>query len=170
MAGALLAILVRSNNFVPARLVRRAWMGFAVAVPLALCIEAFHARWIGFSFIALASVSFVYLALFATQKWVRALLTNRALVYAGTISYGIYLLEKIPADAAKSLHLDRYPLLALPVATLATFVLAALSWNFLEKPFLRLKRFFQDSPKSVVVPIAATVPGSSAVQDLRRGA
>jgi peptidoglycan/LPS O-acetylase OafA/YrhL len=170
MAGALLAILVRTNNFVPARLVRRAWIGFAVAVPLALGIEAFHARWIGFSFIALASVSFVYLALFSTQKWVRALLTNRALVYTGMISYGIYLLEKIPADAVKSLHLDRYPLLALPVATLATFVLAALSWKFLEKPFLRLKRFFGDKPEVAVVPIAATTPIGSAVYNLRRGA
>jgi len=100
------------------------------------------------------------------------------LVYTGMISYGIYLLEKIPADAAKSLHLDRYPLLALPVATLATFVLATLSWNFLEKPFLRLKRFFGDRPAvavggsdgAVVVPIAAAVPVMADVQDLRRGA
>jgi peptidoglycan/LPS O-acetylase OafA/YrhL len=143
MAGALLALVIRTAGFLPSKFVTRAWILFLVSAPLALVIEAFHARWIGFSLIAAASVSFVYLALFSTQRWLCALLTNRFLVYTGTISYGIYLLGKIPLDAAKTFHLDRHPFLALPITTAATYALASLSWRILEKPFLRLKRFFE---------------------------
>ena len=149
MAGALLALALRSANFVPAKFVTWAWILFGISLPLALVIEYFNARWIGFSFVALASVSFIYLTLFSTQKWLRVLMTNRFLVYVGTISYGIYLLQKIPLDAAKAFHLDRHPILALPITAAATLGLAVLSWNLLEKPFLGLKRFFvskRDSP------------------------
>jgi peptidoglycan/LPS O-acetylase OafA/YrhL len=143
MAGALLALVIRSASFLPSKFVTRAWILFLVSAPLALLIETFHARWIGFSLIAAASVSFVYLALFSTNRGLHALLTNRFLVYTGTISYGIYLLEKIPLDAAKAFHLDQHPFLALPITTAATYVMASLSWRILEKPFLRLKRFFE---------------------------
>jgi peptidoglycan/LPS O-acetylase OafA/YrhL len=146
MAGALLALVIRSSTFVAAKFVTHAWIAFLVAAPLALVLEAFNARWIGFSLIAAASVSFVYLALFSTQKWLQALLTSRVLVYTGAISYGIYLLQKIPLDATKSFHLDRHAFLALPLTAAATYAMAALSWNLLEKPFLRLKRFFEARP------------------------
>jgi peptidoglycan/LPS O-acetylase OafA/YrhL len=70
---------------------------------------------------------------------VQRALTNRFLVYTGTISYGLYLLHKIPFDMGKTLHMDRHPMLSLPTLLVACYVLAALSWNLLEKPFLRLK-------------------------------
>jgi peptidoglycan/LPS O-acetylase OafA/YrhL len=47
---------------------------------------------------------------------------------------------------AQTFHLDRYPALALPVTFAAAFLLAFLSWNILEKPFLGLKRFFKSKP------------------------
>jgi peptidoglycan/LPS O-acetylase OafA/YrhL len=146
MAGALLALVIRSANFSPSKLLTRAWIALLLSAPLALVIETtFHARWIVFSLTALASVSFIYLALFSTQKWLHFLLTNRFLVYTGTISYGIYLLQKIPMDAAKTFHLDQHQFLALPITTAATYAMAALSWNLLERPVLRLKRFFEPS-------------------------
>jgi len=151
MAGALLALVLRSASVLPSKFMTRAWITFFVSVPLALIIETFHARWIGFSLIALASVSFVYLALFSTQRWLQAILTNRFLVYTGTISYGIYLLQKIPLDAAKTFHLDKHGFLALPITAAATYAMATLSWNLLERPFLRLKRFFDGKP----APLAA---------------
>ena len=65
------------------------------------------------------------------------------MVYTGTISYGIYLLEKIPLDAARTFHLDKHRFLVLPITILVTFALATMSWNLLEKPILKLKRFFE---------------------------
>ena len=143
MAGALLALALRSASFVPSKFVSRAWIALLVSAPLALWLDTFHVRWIVFSFVALAAVSFVYLALFSKQRWLQAILTNRFLVYTGTISYGIYLLQKIPLDAAKAFHLERHEFLVLPFTAILTYALAMLSSNLLEKPFLRLKRFFE---------------------------
>lgn len=146
MAGALLALLIRSENFVPSKLLRRAWILLLIAAPLAFLTEASHARWIVFSFTALASAAFVYLAMFSQQKWLQPIMTNRFLVYTGTISYGLYLLHKIPFGMVQVLHLDRRPYLPLPIILFASYALAALSWHLLEKPFLSLKRFFDSKP------------------------
>jgi peptidoglycan/LPS O-acetylase OafA/YrhL len=143
MAGALLALLVRSDRVVPARFVRRAWIVFLVAVPLAFVTEASHARWIVFSLTALASAALVYLALYAEQAGLQRALTNRFMVYTGTISYGLYLLHGIPFSMAQALQLDRYPLLAAPMLLVACYGVAVVSWHLLEKPFLRLKRHFE---------------------------
>jgi len=145
MAGALLALVVRSASFVSAKFLPAAWIALSVSAPLALLVDTLHARWIVFSLVALASVSFVYLALFSQQRWLRAILTNRFLAYTGTISYGIYLLQKIPLDVVKAFHLNRHQYLALPITAAATYLMATLSWNLLEKPFLGLKRFFDQS-------------------------
>lgn len=145
MAGALLALLVRSDHVVPSRYVSRAWIVFLVAAPLAFVTEAMHARWIVFSLTALAAAALVYLALYARQAGLQSALTNRFMVYTGTISYGLYLLHKIPFDMAQSLRLDRHPLLAVPILLVACYGVAALSWNLLERPFLRLKRHFEST-------------------------
>jgi peptidoglycan/LPS O-acetylase OafA/YrhL len=146
MAGALLAILLRSQNFVPAKFIKRAWILFVIATSLAFLTEGFQARWIVFSFTALASGSFIYLALFCEQKWLQAVMNNRFLVYTGTISYGLYLLHKISSGMVQTLHLDRNPYLLYPIILLGSYALAAFSWNLLEKPFLKLKRFFEAGP------------------------
>ena len=144
MAGALLAILFRSPMFRRENYLRLAWVTFFVALPIG--VFAFHhAIWAAFSFTAMASAALLYLGLRSTQKWLQALLSSRFLIYTGTISYGIYLLEKIPIDAAQLLHLDRHPVIVLLVTAAATYLLATLSWNMLEKPCLRLKRFFESS-------------------------
>ncbi len=147
MAGAMLAVIIRSSSFLPSRFITGAWITLLVAASMGLMLDKLHARWIVFSFVVLASVSFVYLALFSEQEWLQAFMTNRFLAYTGTISYGIYLLEKIPLDVVKASHLERQTFLSFSIATLATYAMAVLSWNLLEKPFLRLKRPF-DSAKA----------------------
>jgi peptidoglycan/LPS O-acetylase OafA/YrhL len=142
MAGALLALAFRSKTFSREAYVRPALVTLLIASPLSL-ITAHRVEWAVYSFTALASVSFVYLALYSRQKWLQAIVCNRFLIYTGTISYGIYLLEKIPTDAAMSLHFDRHPAFLLPLTVAATYGLAMLSSNLIEKPFLRLKRFFE---------------------------
>jgi peptidoglycan/LPS O-acetylase OafA/YrhL len=146
MAGALLALVVRADNFRPSKFIKHSWLSLLIAAPLAFLIEALHARWVVFSLSAVASAAFVYLSLFSAQKWLRVGLTNRFMVYTGTISYGLYLLHKIPFGMVEALRLDRYPLLVMPTILLASYAAAALSWHLLEKPFLRLKRFFESKP------------------------
>jgi peptidoglycan/LPS O-acetylase OafA/YrhL len=136
MGGALLAILIRSKGFAPSRFVRAAWVSAAVTATLAWALEAAGARWLVYSFSAAASASFVYLALFSRRAWLRTLLTNRVLVSTGVISYGLYLLHKIPFDLLKTLHLEQRPLGVLPIGLAASYLLAAASWTFLERPIL----------------------------------
>jgi len=52
--------------------------------------------------------------------------------------------------------LDKHEFLALPLTTAATYAMAALSWNLLEKPFLKLKRYFDE--KLVHVEAAGVLP------------
>jgi peptidoglycan/LPS O-acetylase OafA/YrhL len=148
MAGALLALIVRTRSFAPSRFVTGAWCTLFVSASLALLTDALQLRWLVLSFVALASVSFVYLALFSEQHQLQALLTTRFLAYIGTISYGIYLLEKVPVDVVKAFQFEKYPALAFSLAAVATFAIAALSWNLLERPFLRFKRFFGETTTS----------------------
>jgi peptidoglycan/LPS O-acetylase OafA/YrhL len=144
MAGALLAMLVRQSGFAPGRLVRLAWIVLLFAVPLAIMTAAYGVLWLAFSMAVLASASFVFLALFSVNTWFRAFLTNRFLMFTGTISYGLYLLHKIPDDLFKRLHWkEAHPIVAFWVIVVASYLLAIASWNFLEKPFLRLKKFFE---------------------------
>ena len=42
----------------------------------ALVAESADARWIAFSFVAIASMAFVYLSLFDTHPWLRRILSN----------------------------------------------------------------------------------------------
>ena len=146
MAGALLATVVRSSEFVPSRFVRQAWMLFLIATPLALLADWSDTRWLVFSLSMAASVALVYLALYSGKKWLQRLLTARFIVYSGTISYGLYLLHKLPFNMAQRLGLDDYPILAFPILFAACYGIAALSWTLLEKPCLKLKRFFEPRP------------------------
>jgi peptidoglycan/LPS O-acetylase OafA/YrhL len=143
MIGALLAVVIRSREFDPARYLRVAWIGLVIAWPLAFLTIGLKARWIVYSFSALASASLVYVALFSSSRWLQVSLKNRFLVYTGTISYGLYLLHKIPFNLGQVLGFTAYPAVAAPLLLAAAYGIAALSWNFLEKPFLKLKRFFK---------------------------
>ena len=151
MAGALLAIIIRDRDFVPSRFVAAAWVVLFFTLPVAFLTEALGAQWIVFSMSAAASASFLYLSLFSGQKRLQRVVKNRFVIYTGTISYGLYLLHKIPFDVATTMHFEKYPFLSAPILFAVTYGIAALSWNVWEKPFLKLKRFFvtQSEPASV---------------------
>src|SRR5206468_10157147 len=55
MAGSLLALAVRSEEFLPSRFVKLAWISLFIAAPLAFVTAAVNASWVVFSFTALAS-------------------------------------------------------------------------------------------------------------------
>jgi peptidoglycan/LPS O-acetylase OafA/YrhL len=65
------------------------------------------------------------------------LLRSRPLVYIGMISYGIYLYHPIAG------YLFENPILR-PIVTVMA---AGLSWSAIERPILRLKRYFPNSPQ-----------------------
>jgi peptidoglycan/LPS O-acetylase OafA/YrhL len=146
MAGALLAVLVRSEAFVPGKHVKLAWLVFLVGIALAIWTENRQALWITFSMTSLGSVSFVYLALFSQWKWLQMILKNRFLTYTGIISYGLYMLHKIPWDVSKEIFDGRHPFLSICMTLGFSYLLAAISWTVLEKPFLKLKRYFDLRP------------------------
>ena len=148
MAGALLAILLRSDGFNPVKHLKTAWLLFAATLAIACASEEFNARWLTFTFVAVAAASFIFLALYSRNRWLQSALRNRFLMYTGTISYGLYLLHKLPGDLTQMLGLDRHPAVLLPVIFLSSYALAALSWRLLEQPFLRLKRFFRSDRSS----------------------
>jgi len=143
MAGALIAVVIRSADFVPSRFVKPAWIVLFTALPLAFVLEAVHARWIVFSFSAIASACLIFLSMYSGQQTLQAALRNRFMVYTGQISYGLYLLHKLPFDTAKAFQLNSHPILMAVILFAACYGLAALSWTLLEMPFLRLKRFFE---------------------------
>jgi peptidoglycan/LPS O-acetylase OafA/YrhL len=144
MAGGLLAILVRKPDFQPGRLVPAAWIGLILGGPLAIVSEVHQQRWLTFSLAVLASVGFVYLAQFSQWAWIRAVLTNRFLIFSGTISYGLYLLHKLPEDGLKFRgYVWGHPRASFWISLASAYLIAAASWFLLEKPILRLKRYFE---------------------------
>jgi len=142
MAGALLASLTHSRSSLPPKFTKAACICFGVMAPLAIVADSFNDRWLVHSLAVVAATSFVYLSLTWSNRWFQALMTNRFLVYTGTISYGLYLLHKLPLDALQMIWPDSHLLIVLTVGISASYVLAALSWRFIEQPFLRLKRYF----------------------------
>lgn len=144
MAGALLAMQVRKGGFAPRRLLNLAWITFLAGVPLAITTAAYGILWLTYSVAAITSTAFVYLSLFEPHRWFRALLTNRFLMFTGTISYALYLLHKIPDDIFKRLHWkDAHPLAVFWAIVAISYLLAIASRTLVEKPFLNLKRFFE---------------------------
>lgn len=157
MAGALLALLVRKSDFVPTRLIVPAWLALLIAGPLAIVTEIYKRGWLTFSMDVIASAGFIYVAMYSASHWFKSIMTNRFLMFTGTISYALYLLHKLPEDVFK---VDRlyitHPHVAFWAAAAISYILAIASWNLLEKPFLRLKRFFEgdkDRAKAAEIPL-----------------
>jgi peptidoglycan/LPS O-acetylase OafA/YrhL len=144
MWGALIAALIREPAFEPRRHRTRAWGALIIALPLAIATDGRNVEWLVCSLSVLAWAGFVYLALFSTAPWLQRILSSRALVFTGTISYGLYLLHKLPFDVMKGHHF-RYDLLGFAMLIAAAYLLAVTSWYLLEQPFLRLKGHFDQS-------------------------
>lgn len=156
MAGSLLAVVLQEANFQTSRWVKPAWITLLVAAPVALVTAYLQMAWIVYSFAALAAVSFIYVAMYSKQAWLQNVLKNRFLLFTGLISYGLYLLHRLAIGAATTLHLDRYPLASVLFVIALSYLLATLSWRFLEQPFLRLKVFFELRPATSRV--VSTIP------------
>ena len=146
MWGAFVAAAIREPAFEPARYRTLAWGALIVALPLALATDGGSAQWSVYSLSVLASAGLVYLALFTTTPWLQRILNSRALIFTGTISYGLYLLHKIPFDVVMKGRSVSHPVIVFAALIATTYVLATCSWYLYERPFLRLKHLFE-APK-----------------------
>ncbi len=155
--GALLAMVAaeRRDGRV---LARRTLIGVLV---ISSCVLAL-AFWNGVVFIVLHDTAqaglFVCLLAVAAPGftgWFGRLLQSRSLQYIGRISYGIYIYHPFVPDLVSNscrglgVPPPENRLIAGAIWVAVSLALASLSWFLLEKPILRLKRYFQDPPRSV---------------------
>jgi peptidoglycan/LPS O-acetylase OafA/YrhL len=105
---------------------------FLCKIGLSICVS-----WLSF-FVILFLISAHHPAPVAEKFF-----TNKALVYLGKISYGIYLYH-IPVYRFTDSFLYHYqialnPILVFTVKLLITYLVSACSWRFIEKPLLSFK-------------------------------
>jgi peptidoglycan/LPS O-acetylase OafA/YrhL len=88
-----------------------------------------------------------------THGWVRRVLANRALLYVGLISYGVYLyqfavLQQLERWGFADVASGRWAWLWLVVGIAASVALASLSYYAVERPILGLKRLVRQPAPS----------------------
>jgi peptidoglycan/LPS O-acetylase OafA/YrhL len=81
---------------------------------------------------------------------VQILLQNRALAWTGRISYGLYLWH-IPVFFVIGQNRSWSGIQTQSIRISSVFAVAALSYYFIEKPFLKLKDKFTHLPKNTAV-------------------
>jgi peptidoglycan/LPS O-acetylase OafA/YrhL len=77
----------------------------------------------------------------------RAVLRSSVLTACGTISYGLYVYHPFLIDVVNAWKTPKTLASAL-VVVVASLIVSMLSYMLLERPFLRLKRYFPSTPKS----------------------
>lgn len=83
-------------------------------------------------------------------------LTLKPLAFLGSISYGVYLMHMLAANAARKVlgHPEGLDVFLMTVAVVT--VLAAASFRFFEAPVLRLKNRFRGTPATTAVPLGTS--------------
>lgn len=135
------------NQFYPA-------LGSPVAAPVAalvlLLLLQFDGNWLA---VRLAMAVLVASLCVREDTWLHPVLTWRSLGYLGTISYGIYLMHMLAANAARLVLHHQSGMDVFIATTLGAAVAASLSFRFFEAPLLRLKsRFTGHRPDTERVP------------------
>ncbi len=137
-AGALLAVALRGRT-----------PSFGVLLRVALLLTGV-ALWVisarGYGYLPLRNLfHFPFIIVGSLSMMLGALgslwLANPVLVYLGRISYGLYVLHPIGMAVAAFLF-PEFTLLYAATGLVVTILCAAVSYRFLEAPFLRLKKRF----------------------------
>jgi peptidoglycan/LPS O-acetylase OafA/YrhL len=147
-AGALLAVALRGNS--PRLRARWRVLMSMVAVVLVVVLTRYGGvagpgSLVTYPLVAMAAILLICAVLHAEQA-LPGLLRNRVLVQLGRISYGLYVFHDFALTYVKSLlgHVDSPAKLVMAFGggLLLTMTLAALSYRWIERPFLRLKERF----------------------------
>jgi peptidoglycan/LPS O-acetylase OafA/YrhL len=112
-----------------------------VAIPIAAVARAPDSIWSDLAIYPLVTLgcTLIFLAVLGS-KW--RLFSSGPLVYLGKISYGLYVFHQLAIYFSPRLTIPGLPMGRTLAAFLATVLLAAASYRFLEIPFLRLKERF----------------------------
>jgi peptidoglycan/LPS O-acetylase OafA/YrhL len=116
-----------------------------IAILTGLSYRSPFIQTVGFTLAGLATAWVIVAAM--QSGWLKRALSVRPLTYSGRISYGLYLWHvPIVMLGPKFIH-GYLSLLLIPLS----FGVAALSYAYVEKPFLRLKARFEPSEQRVRV-------------------
>jgi peptidoglycan/LPS O-acetylase OafA/YrhL len=150
--GALLALAAQADGPLRQRIAGLALPVGVVGLVGSIVTLSVRARWAGcleYSFLALLFAGMLSLALQPQHRTYRAILRHPFLVYAGTISYGLYLLHPFANSAVQSAldhahwHVDVRGGIAYAIFRAAqlglSLLLATVSWYGFESPISRLK-------------------------------
>jgi peptidoglycan/LPS O-acetylase OafA/YrhL len=178
LLGALFALLLRSTDSDTFRFTKLARLLALALLALFVAAEIIYFRLNHFAFVPnfgsslFVSLGFTCVNLFGlslvllsidTRTLLARCLQNASLRWLGSISYGFYVFHDLLHDTyyGLSAHLTHRLSLYLPgidmnshreltavVAFIGTLALSALSFRYLETPFLRLKRHFTVSPSA----------------------
>ena len=104
----------------------------------------------GYTLMGLNFMTCLYFSLTCGNKYLNNILQNSILVYIGKISYSLYifhcfiliLLTPTFNNILKKLSGHNNNLIAITLCLIVTFLISALSYNFFEKPIIKLKRKF----------------------------
>jgi len=93
---------------------------------------------LGYSLILVAMTGVLVIAIMLNRGLVFDLLSNRPMVFIGTISFTLHLVHKLVPAAAHSVITDRY--FAVGLALVFSLAWASLSWFLMEKPVAQFKK------------------------------
>jgi peptidoglycan/LPS O-acetylase OafA/YrhL len=169
-AGCMIALVMRWKN-------PRALHGLALVI--ACCAGAVavisdldrtsaFGRVLGYSFVAIGFGALVLAVLTGRERWWVAPLRLAPLRYCGKLCFGLYLLHR-PADTITTVVANKFGLDAdriswIPIKLAVAIALATAAWFVLEKPVLKLKRYFTSrnhpsaQPPPGIAAQAATAP------------
>jgi len=157
--GALLALLARGPKGLEACRGPIIWTGIIAAVALAVLVLLRHGlrkedpaqAYVGYTVLALFFGSLVGIAATSSSQSARLLWNRPLLMFFGKYSYGIYVFDSLVLTEMSQwayglpIRVHSYLLHAiirLVVSLTITTTIAWLSWNFFERHFLKLKRYF----------------------------
>ncbi|WP_434152230.1 acyltransferase family protein (plasmid) [Methylocaldum gracile subsp. desertum] len=168
MVGCALGIILSSGlvgEAAKARLQKILVVGAPFSVVCLLAFAVFS-RWTspwmyygGFFIVELLTVALVLDILMNPQSVIRKILAMRGLVWAGTVSYGLYLWHYPIYRTMSAIGFHNWTVPAL--GSLLTVIVAALSYYGLERPMLRLKKHFAQ-PNTGIKPASGTLSGAEA--------
>ena len=136
-AGALIALA--GNQQPKFNVTIRAGMLCAgIAIPVLCMVQWIDSKWFEAARFPLATAgcSLIFLAV---RGWTSKFLTSRPLVYLGKISYGLYVFHALALAFSPRINIGIPHTI---VAFILTVIFAAVSYRWLELPFLRLKDRF----------------------------